>query len=137
MVRTTILLPITLLLLAGCSRNGGSPADAGDAVAPELTEADARRALIELAENPDDRETVRRERLDDLRAGKALDFVPAAKAGIYHGETWTVCLERRKFNFFTTRGAHTWTLDGRFEFKDDRWVAIVTGQARGFHAPKD
>ena len=139
-MKLACLLIISVSLL-GCARSGNpekqaTPNESDNA--PKLTEAEARNALIALVEKPHRRETGGLERGDDLRAGKALDFIAAKDEFVYHSETWTVCLERKTLSFLVRRGVHSWRLDGKFKNVDGVWVAEVTEETRAFHhAPKE
>jgi hypothetical protein len=137
-MHTYLVFALGLCGIAGCMVSQDSPSGSTPlpAAIPELTEESARAALIELAGPPQQRATSAFERVDDLRAGKAIEFVGPDAEGIA-GECWTVCLAQRQFWFIATRGRHTWHLDGKFEWIDGKWQAKVERELRALHAEKE
>ena len=137
--RLPLLMLAVIVFGPGCSPHERTrkPNAQEAAKVPFLTEDIARKALIKLVDGPGERETREFERLADLRAGGAIEFVALDAEGHYYGDFWAVCLERGTFTFCATRGVHTWRLDGVFRLDQNEWTAVVTKEMRGFHRKND
>jgi hypothetical protein len=93
----------------------------------ELSEAEVRRALIELCERPPNGDVALyvNGALPILRAGKGIQFLTPADRGAVLG-LWVVSLKHRRFHFHRRGGRGRLGVSGEFRPVAGKWKAVVT-----------